>query len=382
VEDEYEQLWTVEGPIETALEIEEPNVDPEPFTTEVLTDAPLTLIFIEGGNRKGGVQLVDSLGFKYVKKRTSRVAVTWACRAGKRCPATVRQTIDGDSISRPRPHNHESKPGETLNVTARAAIRSAAKEDVFSSSTEIVNRVIDGLQLQDNHTALPKLDSLIRTANRVRARTRPHHPATLDFTVDSHHIPDGFLQADVSQEDQRHIILATNDQFSHLSRAKVWYIDGTFKVVREPFMQLPSVHSFIRSGDCMKQVPLCFVLMSRRKKTDYRAVIQAVLSHLPSEPAVRECVLDFERSMWSGLQATLPDVSLHGCWFHWTQAIYRQVKKRGLQAAYCHQMPIRDYIRQLMALPHLPSGHIPEAFTQLKLRCPDTCPSLKKFWTI
>jgi hypothetical protein len=167
---------------------------------------------------------VDSLGYKYVKKRTSRVAVTWACRAGGRCPATVRQKIDGDSITRgPRPHNHGSKPGETLNVTARAAIRSAAKEDVFSS-TEIVNRVIDGLQLRNNHTALPKLDSLIRKANRVRARTRPHHPATLDFTLDSHHIPDSFLQADVSHEDQRHIILATNYQLSHLSRAKVWYV--------------------------------------------------------------------------------------------------------------------------------------------------------------
>ena len=39
---------------------------------------------------------------------------------------------------------------------------------------------------------------------------------------------------------------------------------------------------------------------------------------------------------------------------------------------YLHQQQVRAYIRELMALPHLPANHINPAFQQLKERCPRT----------
>lgn len=93
--------------------------------------------------------------------------------------------------------------------------------------------------------ALSKPDHLARAANRVRQSTRPQDPLDLDFQLCQEHVPDGFLKADIKKHGKRHIILATDQQLEHLSKAKTWYIDGTFKLVKRPFQQLFTINAFV-----------------------------------------------------------------------------------------------------------------------------------------
>ena len=139
------------------------------------------------------------------------------------------------------------------------------------------------------------------------------------------HIPDDFLQTDLCHDGQRHMIFASTQQLTHLAEAKLWCVDGTFRAVRTPFAQLLSLHSFIRSGTLMKQVPLCFILMSRRQQSDYKVVFEALLRLLPAAPLVQEVMVDFEMAVWNAIRDCMPDVSVHGCAFHWAQAVYRKV---------------------------------------------------------
>ena len=75
----------------------------------------------------------------------------------------------------------------------------------------------------------------------------------------------------------------------------------------------------------VKQVPLVFVVMSGRKKRDYKAVLETVISLLPNQSRVIKIVLDFEKAMWSAIRQVIPNVELMGCSFHWTQALWRKV---------------------------------------------------------
>ena len=55
------------------------------------------------------------------------------------------------------------------------------------------------------------------------------------------------------------------------------------------------------------------VMMSSRRSRDYKCVMKSLLDQLPETPRVTEIVMDFERVM----SATLQDVQILGCSFHW-----------------------------------------------------------------
>ena len=63
-------------------------------------------------------------------------------------------------------------------------------------------------------------------------------------------------------------------QWSHWFSSSVvsWYLDATFKLVRQPYAQLFSVNAFVQFGANMKQVPLAFVVMSGKRKKGYKKV--------------------------------------------------------------------------------------------------------------
>ena len=101
---------------------------------------------------------------------------------------------------------------------------------------------------------------------------------------------------------KRHFIFMTKEQKALLKCAVRWYVDGTFKIISKPFTQLFSIHGFIRKDDNVKQVPLCFVLMSGRTERDYRKVFQKIIEIIGGEAdcCIEELVTDFERAIWRG----------------------------------------------------------------------------------
>ena len=99
----------------------------------------------------------------------------------------------------------------------------------------------------------------------------PKHPAKLDFILNNYFIPSEFLIADINKNAERHLMFGTSDMRKLLLEGEHWFMDGTFKVVRTPFVQLFSIHAFVRRDNGVKQVPLLFVLMSKRTAKDRRS---------------------------------------------------------------------------------------------------------------
>jgi transposase-like protein len=62
--------------------------------------------------------------------------------------------------------------------------------------------------------------------------------------------------------------------------------------------------------------------MSKKRKKDYKKVLQQILKLLPSPPArvAERLVADFEDRLWRAVKTVFPDIHIQGCAFHWGQA--------------------------------------------------------------
>ncbi|XP_041363958.1 uncharacterized protein LOC121379414 isoform X2 [Gigantopelta aegis] len=269
-------------------------------------------VVVDQGTDRGKPKLIETIGYAYTRKKVNGDRINWTCSVRGThnwCKATVNQ--NGNIFSRGKvEHNHQAKPG-------------------------LLHRTEENKQVDVEY--LCSVDSDAET----------------------------FFQASVRVNEQRHLIFATPAQLHQLAQAKTWYVDGTFKIMAPPFVQLFGLHAFVRSGETMTQVPLAFVLMSRRQTIDYLGVFNSLLEKMQQQPQVRRVVSDFEAATWAAIRAVLPHVELKGCLFHWTQAVFKRIRQEGLEKSYHDKGRTYVFLKQVLSLPYLPAEDIEEQFERL-----------------
>jgi hypothetical protein len=101
-----------------------------------------------------------------------------------------------------------------------------------------------------------------------------------------------------------------------------------------------------------------------------------VVKEKVGNPQVESFVLDFEIAAWQACREVFPGLPVKGCVFHWTQSVWKHVQYLGLAPAYRQRSGVHSYIRQLLALPFLPSAQTPQTFEVLEGRA--ATPQVKK----
>ena len=92
-------------------------------------------------------------------------------------------------------------------------------------------------------------------------------------------------------------------------------------------------------------------------------------------------MVDYEVAICQSLMESFPDIVIHGCHFHFSQAINRNVNQMGLMLEYKTEGAIRQIIKGIYSLPYLPPRDMHPAFNAIadKARQEETCEKLMKF---
>jgi len=164
----------------------------------------------------------------------------------------------------------------------------------------------------------------------------------------------------VDKED-RFLIFSTEKNLKTLQNCSSWYCDGTFSVAPLIFTQMYSIHCEFQS----EIMPMVYVLMSKMKKENYVEVFEA-LNNLNPNLSPTSIMSDFEKAAISAFADIYPLAELRGCFFHFSQCLWRKFSKipEGLNF-YKMDPNFTLHLKCLPALAFVPVSEVPDAYEKL-----------------
>ena len=224
--------------------------------------------------------------------------------------------------------------------------------------------------------------SIIRTIQRERAKLKGHSAVPMsmleiskktlpeEYTVTE--LGDPFLilkdNVDDSNKDKCLLLFMSPLQKELARLAKRWYADGTFKTCPAPFSaangpkgQIYTLFAELADGAA---VPVCFSILPDKTSASYQRMWAQIHEELTSHNQIalelESIGLDFEVGPKVEFDKVFPDVHMSGCFFHWRQALNRQLGKKGCQVFYNCNTHFQDIVAKSISLAYVPVGDVLE----------------------
>ncbi|CAF1638080.1 unnamed protein product [Rotaria magnacalcarata] len=85
---------------------------------------------------------------------------------------------------------------------------------------------------------------------------------------------------------------------------------------------------------------------------------------------VKRFILDFEAAQRNSIERHFVGAEIIGCWFHFSQCLYRNIGQLGLIPSYKDDAAIRTWLRSFMTLPLVDNNILPYAIEYLQRHIP------------
>ena len=240
--------------------------NPCPQPLREIQNGDITLELLKNGSTRGRDLLRSSDGHEFNCMRCRNGKSYYRCTSRKTGCGVCVVFKNGIYTPNSKIHNLAYSIGQRKKRKLYASGEAKGKETLFSSASSIAQPLLVHECKNSSHPDTPSVIAISKAINRARKFLRPDDPVDLKFELNQSF--EQFLKADIKMQSRRYLIFATDKQLEYLEKAKIYYVEATFKILKPPFTQLWSIHAYIEYGTTMKQVPLLFVLMTSGNKFD------------------------------------------------------------------------------------------------------------------
>ncbi|CAM4801162.1 unnamed protein product [Rotaria magnacalcarata] len=336
-------------------------------------------------SNKGKPLLVRDSYIYYVSKTTATVKY-WRCE-DRSCNAGVHTSNKDVFIKTVGIHSHLQSPEEIEVRTFHQNIKRRVINET-TAITKIYDEELARQQMSQTAAAImPSSYEANSGLNRARRKMTPVLPTSYVFDIPAQYQvtlnDEQFLLCDKTLHNKRLLLFGTDQQLIFLFSAKHILMDGTFDTCPPYFDQVYTIHAIKHE----KGYPCVIGLLCNRKARTYRELFRELKHHatrLKTTFNPNTITSDFEKALIKAVADEFPQARHAGCYFHFTQALYRNIQKLGLSTAYRDTEAIRMICRKLMALPLLPLNDVKVALEDLKDDSPITLRDLfnyfENFW--
>lgn len=293
-----------------------------------------TLNFTTAKDRPG--LYINGYLYRFDRMERGNAGKFWRCiRTG--CSGRIRSDVNDTNITVRNPvHNHLPEPENIRVRRTRNEINRRAANETAAVSTIYRQEVQRLANDPMTAAAMPVYSTVHTSAFRRRTSNRPPLPPTRAAI----RIPAQYATTAAGEPFLLHqetnnefIILCTPSSLDMLCNASEVYMDGTFDAAPHLFLQLFTIHVFQHE----RLIPLVYCLMGNKTHQMY----ESVFNILQMKAGTRQMVLnpntimsDFETGLILAVRNVFRNTSHKGCYFHFVQAIWRNVQRLGLVDGY------------------------------------------------
>ena len=194
---------------------------------------------------------------------------------------------------------------ETKKIGKREPHRPASSIVIQCMAEEYKEVGLPSQMSRDTFASHINLARVLNDNRRIEKGVLPNKDNLVDFPIIMECLyAQGFVRFDCVTENkqkngeivkQRSIFCATDQEIKWLRKAKNCKFDGTFKIVKDPFYQLVSIHSLIDSGHRSESVPVGYIIMSGKSQADYEGVFRKLKTYM--EDMEEDCIWDIKTAM-------------------------------------------------------------------------------------
>ncbi|XP_057339488.1 uncharacterized protein LOC130676989 [Microplitis mediator] len=105
--------------------------------------------------------------------------------------------------------------------------------------------------------------------------------------------------------------------------------------------------------------------MPNKNEQTYSDVLEILKKRATVDFNPRRIMIDYGTAFINAVSLHFPDAEIAGCFFHFSQCVWRHVQSTGLQKLYNTNIRFALNVRMLMALAFVPAKDVHNAFDEL-----------------